>query len=223
MRTYTTSIVILAICLAAGAHVRGADLPMFGPLPNPGKNWKLREQGTNGTLKYGWSWVVFTNSLSGDLMSFAAQNIGSKAPRRVAVSGWSDTAGEIFPGGYPVWVTTPERPAFTGHYIRNNLIRLTVGDGLLKTNISQDALEYTIVFAEDLHGNSVGTNRLAHGYALGLGALGIFVQHTSTKPITPEDASDMAHRLMTLHAHREAARNSPANPSGKERLPPGRN
>jgi hypothetical protein len=210
MKAHRAFILVLIGWIAASDQSIGQELPMFGPLPKLGKNWKLRDQGTYGTSFPKWSWAVFTNSQNGDLMSFAAQKLGNRPAPKVSLSGpWLSTASEIFPGGNPMFIGNPGH-GLKGNWIRNNVIALTLGDGLLKRNISQDALEYSIVFEDDMHDQEVGTNRLAHGYGLALGELRVFVQHTSTHVITSDDAQGMASSLMSIHAHQEAARNPDA-------------
>ena len=165
----------------------------------------LCERGTNGSASITQSWVVLTNSQSGDLLSFAAQQMGSKPFPEVNRVSWSDAAGSIFPGGYSAWHKVPAWD-FTGHWIRNDVVELSIVDEATKKNVFQQALEYTLVFEE-----KPGTNRLAHGYALALGKMKIFVQHTSAKAITPDLAHEIASGLIWIHCKQEAAR----NPNGK--------
>ena len=178
---------------------------MFGQLPKLDKRWTLCAQGTNGTSFYACSWVVLTNSQSGDMLSFAAQKIGTNAFPKVNRDPWSDAAADMFPGGYPAW-NKPLDPSLRVHWIRNEVVEVNTVDGATGKNIKEEALEYTLVFED-----KSGTNRLAHGYALALGELRVFVQHTSTKAITPDTAHEMASGLIWMHCKQAAAR----NPQGK--------
>jgi hypothetical protein len=185
-------------------HSVAVELRGFGPLPSLGQMWKLRDQGIYGTAPQGWAWAVFTNSQSGDLMSFAVENCGTRSAPKVSLSGpWLSTASEAFPNGNPMWVGNPGQ-GLRGNWIRHNLIELTVGDSRLKKNISHDAIEYSIVFEDDVPRTETGTNRLAHGYGLALGNLRVLVQHTSTRAITSEDAQSMVAQLLALHVERES-------------------
>jgi hypothetical protein len=177
----------------------GHELPLFGELPALDKMWKVREQGTNSALSMRSSWIVLTNSQSGDMLSFFADEIRGNAARKVDRAPWSDMAGSIFPSGYPAW-NKPAGENSSVYWIKNEVIELSTVDGVSHRSIEQEALEYAVVFEQ-----KAGTNRLAHGYGLALGGLRIFVQHTSTAAITAELAHEMASRLMILHSGRKAA------------------
>lgn len=192
MKPQCFSLLVVLSCFAASTHAGSEELPRFGKLPDPGRKWSVRESGTNGTSSHGWSWVVFTNSHNGDLLSIGAQKLGDGLFPRVNRITWSDTAGEIFPAGYPAW--TGERPRVRVNWLRNDVVKLTGRDHALKKNIVEEALQYSIVFEDD---TKPGTNRLAHGYALAVGGVSVFVQHTSAKPITPDDAEMFATALIS--------------------------
>ena len=112
---------------------------MFGVLPKLSKQWMLCERGTNGSASITQFWVVLTNSQSGDLLSSAAQQMGSKPFPEVNRVSWSDAAGSIFPGGYPAWHKAPAWD-FTGHWIRNDIVELSIVDEVTKKNVFQQAL-----------------------------------------------------------------------------------
>ena len=131
-------------------------------------------------------------------MSFAAHKYGDGVFPKVSRVPWSSTAGEIFPAGYPVWAG--ERPRVAVSWLRNDVVELVGHNPAWMTNIPKEALQYSIVFEDEL---KPGTNRLAHGYALALGEFAVFVQHTSTKPITADDAEGFATQLISIHAKPE--------------------
>jgi hypothetical protein len=199
MKARAAGSVFLITWLAAGLLAHGQELPMFGQLPTLDKRWTLREQGTNGTSPIVLSWIVLTNSQSSDILSFAAQKIvGRKGFPKVHRDPWSHAAADIFPGGYPAG-NKPFDQSFRVYWIRNDVVELTTVDGATGKNIKEEALEYTLVFED-----KTGTNRLAHGYALAMGDLRVFVQHTSTKAITPDTAQEIASGLIYLNSKRTA-------------------
>src|SRR5512133_4373016 len=102
MGTASASFLIMIVSLVASASAE--DLGLFGPLPNPGKAWKLCGSGKSPGSAL-WNWTVLTNSQTGDVLSFASHKIAPGEPRELIY--WSDTAGEIFPGGYSAWSADP--------------------------------------------------------------------------------------------------------------------
>lgn len=197
MKARAAESLFLITWLATALLSRSQELPMFGQLPKLDKRWTLCDQGTNVTASYGLSWVVLTNSQSGDMLSFAAQRFGTNAFPSVNRA-WSDMAADIFPGGYPAW-SKPPGQNFRVYWIRNDVVELSTVDSATGKNIKEEALEYTLVFED-----KTGTNRLAHGYALALDELRVFIQHTSTKAITPDTAHEMASGLIYLNSKRMA-------------------
>ncbi|MCI0540553.1 MAG: hypothetical protein L0Z50_35585, partial [Verrucomicrobiales bacterium] len=107
---------VLVTWLSTGHRVNAQELPLFGQLPTPEKNWKLREKKKSGDSPVSWSWVVLTNFESADVLSFAAHKLGPGEPRELI--SLSDTAREIFPAGYPVWIPGSKQH-FTIYPIRN--------------------------------------------------------------------------------------------------------
>ena len=192
---------------ASSDTTRSQELALFGELPRLNPRWRLSEQGTNGSASSGRSWVVLTNSQDGDILSFAAERMGGKR-FPAATRTWSDAADSIFPGGYPAWHKSAPTE-LRGQWIRNNVVELSVFDDANKTNVFTKALEYTIVFEQ-----KSGTNWLAHGYALALGGVRLFVQHTSAKAITPDLAQEMATGLIWVHLHQIASGRRMAEPAG---------
>jgi hypothetical protein len=197
--------------LVAGHHAGCQEMPMFGHLPALNTLWNLSEQGTNVTSSsFRWSWIVFTNTQNGDLLSFASQKLETNKVSKINRVPWSDAAGSIFSGGYSALAGGSSR-TFRGNWIRNNVVELSGFDHDAKTNILQEALEYTLVFEDE---SKSGPNRMAHGYALALGELRIFVQHTSKRPITDDDVQGIATSLISIHAARKTASSPPVNSRG---------
>jgi hypothetical protein len=196
---------MLAIAwLAISDITLGQELALFGELPKLSPHWMLAAQGTNGPASFARSWMVLTNSQDGDILSFAAQQMRGKPFPDASVS-WSDAAGDIFPGGYPARHRSGPTE-LTGHWIRNNVMDLSVVDDGNKTNVFTKTLEYTLVFEQ-----KSGTNWLAHGYALALGGVRLFVQHTSAKAITP----DLAHQMASGLIFQDITRRRMAEPAGR--------
>jgi len=192
VRTLSSTFLFLVAALAAAHCFGGELLPPFGQLPDSGKNWKLREQGKYGDSSFQWHWVILTNSQTADVLSYAAHRFETGEMRELIYL--SDTAHEIFPAGDPTWTSSP-KPHLTGHPIRNRVTKLDLSDSAAKRDLSQEALEYSFVQEEE-H----GTNRLAHGYALVFDDVAVYIQHTSTKVITPEFAHDTAVSLLSARA-----------------------
>ena len=193
--SWRTCILLGLACGAISIHAAGQELPRFGKLPDLGRDWKVRESGTNGTAARGFSWMVFTNAKTGDPMSFAAYKYGDGILPRVSRGLWSSTAGEIFPAGYPAW--TAGHPRVRVNWLRNDIVEVSGYEAAFRKPIPKEALQYSIVFEDD---SKPGTNRLAHGYAVALGEFTIYVQNTSIKPIISEDAESLASQLISLHA-----------------------
>lgn len=169
---------------------------MFGPLPNPGKNWAVHEQGTNATpsLKFKSSWVVLTNSQNGDVLSFYEDKFSGIIPSRPTNQGpWAEMAISLFPGGYPAWSKPASLRIKSSEWGRNGLVDLPKGEV---------AVESSTIWEDES-----GAKRLSHGFGLALGELRLYVQHTSATIITPELAQDMAHGLIELNSKRNAVGN----------------
>jgi hypothetical protein len=74
-------------------------------------------------------------------------------------------------------------------------------NGVVNLNKGQVAVESTTIWEDES-----GGRRLSHAFGLALGELRLYVQHTSTKIITPEFAQRMADGLIELHSARRNAR-----------------
>jgi len=201
------SFLLAVIASVAAAHQAcGEELAMFGNLPDPGKEWSVLKKGAraDGSF-YSFSWVVFTNAKTGDILSFVADRYAGST-RTVDSSPVRQAAVDMFPGGYPHLI---ESNGPTGwvieEYLRNGLVRLDATDGVARKRVFQDALEYTYVYEDE---SKARPNRLAHGYVLAFGDMVVFVQHTSDHAITTELANDMALSLVLTGAAREHAGNA---------------
>ena len=201
---YATTLLLLTRWLAANPRLCGQELPFFGRLPDAGKNWKLREQGKYGDSSFQWHWAVRTNVLTGDVLSFAAHPFTPGEIRELIYL--SDTAREIFPDGFPSFFAAPQHSR-TGHSIRNGVVKLDLADSTAKQHRSHEALEYTFVLEEE-----TGANRMAHGYALVFDDVVVYLQHTSTRPITTEFARDTAMSLLLDQARRKPMAKQPSTP-----------
>src|SRR5437762_1591895 len=98
MKTLPSAILLLTILLAAGQRASSQELPMFGQLPGLDKSWILDERGTNRTSYSAESWIIFTNSTSGDVLSFYEKRYANKhVPKPVNQGPWAEMAISIFP------------------------------------------------------------------------------------------------------------------------------
>ena len=181
-------------CLCLLPEVNAQNLPLFGELPNLGKQWKLRDHGDASPFH----WVVLTNAETSDLLSFASYKLRLKSGVKQDLIYLSDTAHEIFPGGHPVWpADSVQGFGFSISPIRNAVMKLEFWDRTSRRD--QEALEYTFIRVQE---QKNGTNQMAHGYAVVFDSVAVFVQHTSTKPITFDLANDTAIKLLEIHYRR---------------------
>jgi len=206
----TLAILFVLFASVAAAHqARGEELAMFGNLPDPGKEWSVLKKGARTDRSfYSFSWVVFTNSRTGDILSFVADRYAG-AVRTVSSDPVRQAAVDMFPGGYPHLI---ESNGPTGwvieDYLRNGVMQLDATDVGAKKRVFQDALEYTYVYEDESQAaRAARPHRLAHGYVLAFGDLVVFMQHTSDHAITTELANDMALSLVLIGAAREHAGN----------------
>jgi len=171
------------------------ELPLLGRLPELGRDWLLLKQETKKEGAYEHSWASFTNSKTGDLISFAADKwrntnraVGSDPVREATLS--------MFAGGLPRWMH--DRPTGWGvaDAIRFSVITLTTGLDATGKNVKAEAFEYSYVYESEV---PAAPNRLAHGYVLAFGDTCVFVQHTSTHVITSDDAKSAAAFLLRNH------------------------
>lgn len=188
------AIFLLAVfCFAI--HADAQELPLLGRLPQLGRDWSLQKQDAKKEWNYEYSWATFTNSKTGDLISFAADRYPNKN-RAVGSDPTREAAIGMFPGGLP-WFTR-DQPSGWGidDTIRFSVVTLATGADATRKNVKAEALEYSYVYESVGHS---APNRLAHGYVLAFGDTCVFVQHTSTHVITSHDVKDMALSMIRNH------------------------
>ncbi len=183
---------------------QGQEVPLLGEPPKLEPEWVLFRQATNLSPAFSHYWAVFTNSQSGDQLSFDAKKYGNDPISDPNLtSWWGDAANGTFPGGFPNVYQSSKR-YYMGVSIRLNIVELDANEpGRVKPAFKK-ALEYSQIYVEES-----GTNHLAHGYAFPLGSVVVFVQNTSLKAITPDLAHNTATELISLYLKREAARRLP--------------
>jgi len=189
------AILILIVCCAAIAHVNGQELSLLGQLPQLGRDWSLRQRETKREGAYEYSWAIFTNSKTGDLISFAADKY-TNADRKVRYDPVRQAATDMFPGGLPRFMKNGVTGWALADVIRFSVVTLETGVDATRKNVKAEALEYSYVYESDSHSEA---NRLAHGYVLAFGDTVVFVQHTSAHVITSEAAKSMAISLLRDH------------------------
>ncbi len=201
-------ILILIVCCAAIAHVNGQELSLLGQLPQLGRDWSLRQRETKREGTYEYSWAIFTNSKTGDLISFAADKY-TNADRNVRYDPVRQAATDMFPGGLPRFMKNGVTGWALADVIRFSVVTLETGIDATRKNVKAEALEYSYVYESDAHSVEYSyvyesdahseANRLAHGYVLAFGDTVVFVQHTSAHVITSEAAKSMALSLLRDH------------------------
>ncbi len=100
--------VLVIVCSAAVSHAQ--ELPLFGRLPQPGRDWTLRDQGADKDPRsgYEYAWAMFTNPKSGDILSFVADRYDNVVVRTVGDAAVRQASSDMFPGGYPTtFMRTP--------------------------------------------------------------------------------------------------------------------
>lgn len=199
---------LFSVCAVLGRYAAAADIerqsfPMLGQLPSLGRDWSLREKGATKERGYENSWVAYTNSKTGDLMSFAAVKYSNKEhpdgiPTAVTRDPVREAAISMFPGGLPRFMLTKLDEWCVVDTIRFNTVTLETGtQGEVKQNRKAEALEYTYVYEHQ--NQQKHPNRLAHGYGMVFGATAIFVQHTSSHIIESHDVNSIALYLVENH------------------------
>ena len=173
-----TLVQALLVATLIASQSGGADEPKATMhFPNPGKCWELIKY-KDSKPSIPWYTDVFVNTESSDLLSFAARRVNPTKPRKLVY--WSDSAREIFPIGHPVW-TTSSTHGTTSNTIRNGVVKINALDPEKRRHHPQAALEYSLVVETPRD-----RKRMVHGYAFIIDGVAIFVQHTSTNPITSE-------------------------------------
>lgn len=184
---------LVAICFAI--HADAQELSLLGRLPQLGRGWSLQKQDAKKEGIYEYSWATFTNSKTGDLISFAADKwrntnraVGSDPTRSAAI--------DMFPGGLPRFMHDQPSGWMIADTIRFSVVTLATGVDATRKNVKAEALEYSYVYESVGHS---APNRLAHGYVLAFGDTVVFVQHTSTHVITSDDVKGMALSVLRDH------------------------
>src|SRR5436190_19043374 len=99
MRLFSTILFLSLFFLVA--HVNSQDLPLLGRVPKLGGDWSLRQQEATNKAYQSYSWATFTNSKTGDILSFAAHKIPNSA-RTVQGDPVRQAAADMRPDGVPV-------------------------------------------------------------------------------------------------------------------------
>ena len=191
------SIFLLVVCCYS-PHADAQELPLLGKLPQLGREWVLQKQGwfpekqeAGKKADYEGAWATFTNSKTGDIMSFAADRYPN-TKRAVGNSPVRQAATDMFPGGLPTFMLN-RHGDWNISEIRGSVITLATGG---PKGVEVEALEYSLVYES----REISTpNRLGHGYVLAFGDTVIFVQHTSTHVITSDDAVGTAISVLRIH------------------------
>ena len=202
MKQPLPAFLLLIACCAAVPHASSQELPLFGQIPQPGREWTLREKGAPQKGIYQYSWATFTNSKTGDILSFVADQ-WTNVVRKVGDSPVQQAATDMFPGGYPRGhMRTPTQPIEPSDWLIDEVLRfhvVTLQTGVEaggRKKLKAEALEYSYVY--ELRTKAL-PNRLAHGYVVAFGATVIFIQHTSTNIIASYDVNSIALSLIQNH------------------------
>jgi hypothetical protein len=185
---------LLLVCCYS-IRVDAQELSLLGGLPQLGRDWLLQKQDTKSEGSYEYSWATFTNSKTGDLISFAAEKYGN-ANRAVGSDPVRQAATEMFPGGLPRFMQDRPTGWIIADIVRFSVVMLETGVDATRKNVKAEALEYSYVYKSEAHS---APNRLAHGYVLAFGATVVFVQHTSTRVITSDDAKSTVLSVLRDH------------------------
>ena len=167
------------VMLPLTATVSGQELRPLGVLPALDPNWEIQSDDQAGKPDAGlpFHWVVFRDKKTGDLLSFAACPPETGVQRSMEY--WSDTALEIFPNGRPAWTQ--------GHVgSTNNVLSIEAS-----SSENHELLEYC--FVTETSGRK---NTMSHGRVCVFQKGIVFVQHTSTSPMTSETVEDTILKLI---------------------------
>jgi hypothetical protein len=191
-RTAISISLLVSFAFASSVWAAAHELPMFGPLPHPGKNWsKVDGPGTtDGLMRF--SWINFRNTESGDVLSFVAW----QAPgAEVTHSPVRQASIETFNSDGYAFLSTSVRGIPISDTIRNRFVSIDVRNHAADMKFKEKAIEYTYVF-ESSGGVS---STMAHGYVIVLGKIVLFVRHTSKDIITSDLARDIVFGLVREH------------------------
>jgi len=163
----------------------GGDDPAF---PRLGDGW-VRMQFQDSPHENTWSYRVFRNVKSGDLLSFGLRPVSPKEP--ADLSKWADTAQEIFPGGIPIWAN-PQSLS-----VSSDMLRAEVGDfASVGKNVPKEIPIQALAYVQVVEVPG-GDNRMVQGKLFLLSGFVLIVQHTAFKPITDDLVSSVAVPLVT--------------------------
>jgi hypothetical protein len=139
------------------------------------------ERGTGGSEKSPDSWISF-QKVTNELLSVLVRSepSGKEPPSTF----FADSTREVFSNDGRYWATAPNNEPNNNAINYGIRLRVVAVAGF-------EALEYSHV-TEHLPPRE---NRLAHGYVL-FGDHTVFLQHTSTRPIAPDVAENLAHDVM---------------------------
>lgn len=191
----------LIVCFTAAPKASSQELPLLGGLPQPGREWTLRERGTDHDRSYEYAWATFTNAKTGDILSFVADRYPNVV-RKVGADAVRQAATDMFPGGYPRgFMRTPTQPTKPSDWmvidvLRFNIVTLETGVEAGLENRKAEALQYSFVYEDRAKGLP---NRLAHGYVIAFGDTVVFIQHTSAHVIESTDANSIALSMIRNH------------------------
>ena len=175
------------VMLPLTAAVSGQELLPIGMLPALDPEWEVQddEKAVKPDSGLPFHWIVFRNKKTGDLLSFAARppETGNKR----SMEYWSDTALEIFPNGLPVWTQASNDPTNNAtNNATNNVLSIEAS-----RSENHELLEYC--FVTETSGRK---NTMSQGRVCVFGKAIVFVQHTSTSPITSEIVEDTISKLI---------------------------
>lgn len=161
------------------AAVNGQELLPIGMLPALDPGWEVQDDDKAVKPDSGlpFHWIVFRNKKTGDLLSLAARS--PETGNKRSMEYWSDTALEIFPNGRPVWTQASNDAT-------NNVLSIEAS-----TSENHELLEYCFVTETSGRKDTMSQGRVC---ALRKGI--VFVQHTSTSPITSELVEDTISKLI---------------------------
>lgn len=169
---------VLLLCVACPTIcLDGHELAQFGTLPVLPPEWEVSpdDKQTSLTGKLPFSWIVFKNKATGDLLSFSCRPHESAA---LPIDRYSDTALEIFPRGLAVWTQSPQSAVI-------DVISMNVSNRRHRSEVRIPTLEYC--FTTDI---PEGETLMAHGRAWFQGDTVVFVQHTSDRAISAQLVRD---------------------------------
>jgi hypothetical protein len=172
---------------------------LLGELPQLGRDWLLRQQEATNRGGYEYSWATFTNSKTGDILSFAADRYTNGVVRTVRSAPSRQAAIDMFPAGLPLFMPKGKEDISGWRIVdtlRFNTIALETGVLPGLKNQKTEALEYSYVYENE---DKKHSNLLAHGYVMAFGDTVVFVQQTSIHVIESTDVNSIALSLIRTH------------------------